>query len=90
MYKTDNRIYNRKQNRDLAIEMDLYCLLKGKLLEAKGCFFDNKPVYGIIEDVFYEVFRGANLCTLKLDNGTEYKLRIKRGMVVKDDKILII
>jgi ribosomal protein L2 len=90
MKKNDDRNYNRKHQRDLSIEMDLWCLLKDKVIESKGCFYDGKPVAGIIKNVIYYPGRTSNICTVELDNGTKYNFEVKHGKILMEQSVIII
>lgn len=90
MIKTDNRHYNTSSKRDLSIEMNLWCILSGKMIEAKGCTSDGKPVKGKIVDLKYEPGRKTNHCRVYLDNGAEYALKIKYGKIVPETKFTIL
>lgn len=89
MVKTDSRHYNTKSNRDLTIEMNLWCAFNGKQLEASGETFDSKPVSGQIIAVEYLPDAKGNTCLIKLQNGTQCSLPVKRGKLVLKSNITI-
>lgn len=89
MNKIDNRIYNRKTQRDLSIEMKLWIIFHGKIINVKKATYDDKEIYGKIIDVKYEVHRSFNNVVLFIDNNTEYRIPVKNGKPVMNSNILI-
>lgn len=90
MEKSDNRKYNRKSNRDLNIEMDLWCIFGSKNIEVDNTTFDDKPIKGKIIDVKYEIHRSSNNAVLFIDNNTEYRISVKHGKPVMNKNIKIL
>lgn len=79
MKKNDYRIYNRKTQRDLAIEMNLFCALNGKHLTVSGATFNSLPVSGTITNVVYTPGPKRNYVNVVLSNLSEYTFRVKHG-----------
>lgn len=90
MNKTDNRIYNRKNRRDLSIEMDLFIYFNGKSLSVPGSFYNNMPVTGKIVNVIYNVHKGGNICICDLDNGSQFSFSVKFGKPIVPSKAIIL
>jgi hypothetical protein len=89
MNKTDNRHYNRRENRRLNIEVDLWIMLGGKHIVVPGAFYDSKPVSGTITDLDYTIHNSGNYARLRLDNGAEYSVRVKHGKPIFNPSTII-
>lgn len=90
MNKTDGRHYNRKSQRDLKIEMDLFVLFNKRHILVPGNFYDDKPVEGIIVDVtFIPDNHSRHVCVLSIDNGTEYRFPVRHGKPAMRNEVII-
>lgn len=87
MIKYDARHTNRKSQRDLTIEMDLWCFFGSKHLTVEGASLGGKPINGKIVDISYDIYPKSKDCRLTLDNGTEYSVPVKYGRPVIAGKI---
>jgi hypothetical protein len=89
MKTTDLRHYNRKEQRNLKIEMNLYCLLVGKKLES-SCIINGLPACGKIIDIQYNSMPTFNFVRLILENGADYCIETKYGKLKPSDSYKII
>lgn len=74
--------YNKfRPLKDIAIEMNLWEMLRGRYLKIEGSEYDGKPVEGKITDVEYLKGR-RNMVIINLDNGSEGTLKVRYGKPV--------
>jgi len=85
MKKTDGRHYNRRAQRTLKMEMDLFILLVGKHLSAPGSY-NGLPYNGIITDVKYINNDTSRQAVCTLNNGTRYGIRMKNNKLIFDNE----